>query len=416
MAEEENNTEKIEIIPSNWQKNESIITVIGVGGGGNNAVERMFHDGITDVNYMVCNTDKQVLESSEVPNKLQLGAILTKGLGAGCDPETGRKAAVESLEQIKAFLADTTEMVFITCGMGGGTGTGASPVIAEAAKEKDLLVIGVVTLPFRDEGPAARNRAIGGLKEMQKHVDSLLVVDNNKLYDIYGSLKLNEAFSKADEVLSTAVRGITDVIHSHGFINMDFADVKMVMKNSGVALIGIGEGEGEGRAMTAVQQAFHSPLLNDLDLTTAGKALVNITYSEQNKGMKVEELGQIMEYINNYTGNNSNYKRGLVDDPKAGDKVHVTVIATGFEMTSLPQYVQVDDKDKIVINASETDDMYQTGVPLQKTLKGSNGAPKIHLKPGEKPALIIGEGESIENLEIEPAFKRRDRMIQQNAN
>ena len=405
--------EKISLIPEGWSKNDSIITVIGVGGAGNNAVSRMVHEGIKDVNYMICNTDKQVLGNTEVPNRLQLGTVLTKGLGAGCDPEVGRKAALESLDDIKAFLAGTTEMVFITCGMGGGTGTGAAPVIAQAAKEKDLLVIGVVTLPFKDEGPDPRARAIAGVTEMKKHVDSLLVVDNNKLYDIYGDLNINEAFGKADEVLCTAVKGIADVIHSHGFINVDFADVKMVMKNSGVALIGIGEGQGEDRAIEAVQQAFHSPLLNDLDLSTAHQALVNITYSAASgSGLRVDEMGQIMSYINDFTGNNSNFKRGLVDDPKAGEKVHVTVIATGFEMTTLPVYIQVDSKDKIVLSQTDAEDMYQVGAPLQVTYQGQGAAPRYKFKAGEKPAMILGPDDVIDDVEIEPAMKRRDRLIQ----
>ncbi|MCI2082458.1 MAG: cell division protein FtsZ [Bacteroidales bacterium] len=404
--------EDIKIIPNDWKKTESIITVIGVGGGGNNAVTHMYHAGIKEVNFMICNTDKQVLEDSDVPNKLQLGEVLTKGLGAGCDPETGRKAALESLKKIKDFLEGSTEMVFITCGMGGGTGTGAAPVIAEAAKEKGLLVIGVITLPFRDEGPAARNRAIAGLAEMKKHVDSLLVVDNNKLYEIYGKDKFFEAFPKADEVLCTAVKGIADIIHSHGHINVDFADVKMVMKNSGIALIGIGEGEGEGRALKAVTQAFTSPLLNELDLSTARSALVNITTGDGDDSMKMEEFSQIMDYINDYTGNADNFKRGVVKDHNAGSKIMVTVIATGFEMTSLPQFVQIDSKDKIYLKPEEAEGMYQTGAPIQKTLHNENTTPNVHFKPNEKPALIVGEDDSIDNLEIEPAFKRRDRMIQ----
>ncbi|MEG2849531.1 MAG: cell division protein FtsZ, partial [Bacteroidales bacterium] len=269
------------IVPDGWNMSQSIIKVIGVGGGGCNAVTEMFRQGIKDVEFMICNTDMQSLKISNVPETLRLGTDLTKGLGAGCDPERGRRAATESIEEIRKSMQGNTEMVFITAGMGGGTGTGAAPVIAQVAKELGKLTVGVVTLPFRDEGTEFIKRAIIGIRELQKHVDSLLIIDNQKLYQVFGNLTIFQAFPRADEVLSTAVKSIAEIITRPGFINVDFADVRMVMKNSGMAIMGMGEAEGPDRAIDAVKKAFESPLLNDCDLTTAKGVLVNITSSKE---------------------------------------------------------------------------------------------------------------------------------------
>ena len=249
------------LVPDGWDMSQSIIKVIGVGGGGCNAVSEMYRQGIKDVDFMICNTDIQSLKISQVPETLRLGSDLTRGLGAGCDPEKGRKAATESIEDIRKSLQGNTEMVFITAGMGGGTGTGAAPVIAQVAKEMGKLTVAVVTLPFRDEGPEFVNRAVRGIRELKKHVDSLLIIDNQKLYKVFGELTIFDAFPRADEVLSTAVRSIADIINRPGFINVDFADVRMVMNNSGMAIMGMGEAEGPDRAIDAVQKALDSPLL-----------------------------------------------------------------------------------------------------------------------------------------------------------
>ncbi|MDO4736498.1 MAG: cell division protein FtsZ, partial [Bacteroidia bacterium] len=270
------------------------------------------------------------------------------GLGAGCDPERGRKAATESIDDIKKALQGNTEMVFITAGMGGGTGTGAAPVIAKVAREMKKLTVGVVTLPFRDEGQEFLRRAIIGIKELQKHVDSLLIIDNQKLYQVFGELTVFKAFPRADEVLCTAVRSISEIITRPGFINVDFADVKMIMQNGGMAIMGIGEAEGPDRAVDAVRKAFESPLLNDCDLTTAKGVLVNITSSEEGGGLTMSELSQIMDHVNSYTGTANKFKRGVVLDPTMGQKISVTVVATGFDVQNLPQ-ISTGEEDDVVI-------------------------------------------------------------------
>jgi len=266
--------EEKELIPTNWENNRSIIKVIGVGGGGGNAVSHMYRSGLTDVDFVICNTDSQALDMSPVPDKLQLGNVLTRGRGAGCNPEVARQAALESEERKRGLFEGSTEMVFITAGMGGGTGTGAAPVIAKIAREMGLLTVGVITLPVRDEGKDFLKRALEGIQEMQQHADSLLIIDNEKLYNAYGDLPIFEAFQRTDDILNTAVKGISEIITRPGFMNVDFADVKMVMKDSGMALMGTGAGSGENRALKAVDMAFTSPLLNDADLTRARNVLI----------------------------------------------------------------------------------------------------------------------------------------------
>lgn len=408
----EDNITTPELIPTNWTASDNIITIIGVGGGGSNAVNYMYSQKIPYVNFMICNTDKKALNMSNVPTKIQLGQVLTRGLGAGTNPEVGRKAAVESKDDIEKALEGSTEMVFITCGMGGGTGTGAAPVIAEIAKEKGLLTVGVATIPFRDEGPEALYRALEGIKEFTRHVDSLLVIDNEKLYEIFGSLNLFKAFPKADEVLATAVKSIAEIITCGGYINMDFADVKMVMQNSGMALMGHGSASGPDRALKAVEEAFSSPLLGPLDVKTAKRALVNITSSgEDGKAIETYELSQIMDYIKQYTGHTSSFKRGVVKDDSVGDSLCVTIVVTGFDMVVLPQ---INEEDIIKNNTIEIKydpipfNSRKHGVPLH-----SEGSSQINRKSRilGKPALIVDNLSEIENLEAETAYERRERML-----
>lgn len=326
-----------ELIPLDWDSNKgSIIKVIGVGGGGNNAVNHMSHMGIKDVDFVLCNTDAQVLQRSPITNLIPLGTTLTKGRGAGCDPERGKQAAEESLDAITEMLSSNTEMVFITAGMGGGTGTGAAPVIARIAKEMGILTVAIVTFPFKDEGLSFTRRAIEGIKELQNHVDSLLLINNDKLYEMYGMLSVREAFKMADNILATAAKGIAEIITNPGYINVDFEDVKKVMKDSGVALLGTGIASGENRALEAVENALNSPLLNSNTIAGARNILVNITSGEE-KEITMMELGSIMDYIQQEAGSIENMKRGVVYDSSLKDAISVTIVATGFEVHDIPE-------------------------------------------------------------------------------
>ena len=400
-----------DLIPTSWEKRGNIITVVGVGGGGNNAVSYMYTLGLKDVDFVVCNTDMQALQSSPVPTKLQIGPVLTKGLGAGTDYLVGRKAAEESNEEINKIFAGDTQMVFVTCGMGGGTGTGAAPLVAKTAKEMGKLTVGVVTVPFRDEGKEALYRAVEGIKELSKHVDSILVIDNQKLYQLYGKMGMKKAFSKADEVLATAVKSIAEIITSSGYINVDFADVKKVMQNSGVAIMGIGEAEGEDRATKAVEMALNSPLLNDLNLRSVKNALINITGSSDDEhGISMEELSQIMDFTTQYTGATINFKRGIVFDESMGDKISVTIIATGFEMWQLPV---IDESE--INRGNKIDVLYDKNL-FRNRKKGRPIAPdngKLLNKQRVTgiPALIVDDVRLIKALEDEPAYTRRERML-----
>ena len=404
---------ELQMIPTNWQKRDNIIKVIGVGGGGGNAVAYMFQQELTDIDFAVCNTDLQALEMNPVQEKIQLGAILTKGLGAGTDNIVGKKAAEESLDDIQKLFHPGTEMVFVTCGMGGGTGTGGAPVVANTAKQKGLLTVGVVTIPFRDEGEEALYRAVQGVKELSQQVDSILIIDNQKLYDIYPDLDVFTAFDKANEVLCTAVRSIADIITKGGHINTDFADVRKIMQNSGVSMIGIGMGSGKDRVTTAVDQAIGSPLLNNLDLTTAKRALVNITTSSENgKAASMTELSQIMDLIKSKTGNMIHFKRGIVKDDKMGDSIMITIIATGFEMTQLPM-INVRRENTIEVRYDEIGDRFRkTGMPLCPD-EESHINNKARLDG--KPSLIVDRLEDLQAMEDEPAFYRRERLIKNRA-
>ena len=307
------------------QDSPKIIKVIGVGGGGGNAVNHMYKEGIHDVTFVLCNTDHQALADSPVPVKLQLGK---EGLGAGNRPARAREAAEESLESIKSMLNDGTKMVFITAGMGGGTGTGAAPIIAKTAKEMDILTIGIVTIPFRWEGDKKIDQALDGVEEISKHVDALLVINNEKLSEIYNDLSVDDAFDRADDTLSIAAKSIAEIITLHGKVNLDFNDVKTVLKDGGVAIMSTGYGEGEGRVSAAIQNAQHSPLLNNNNIFDSKKVLLNVSYSSQHKLM-MNEMDEVKEFMNRFS-RDFETKFGIAIDDSLGDQVKITLLATGF--------------------------------------------------------------------------------------
>lgn len=311
---------------------ESIIKVIGVGGGGSNAVNHMCRQGIHGVEFVVCNTDIQALRLSPVKNKIQLGKELTEGRGAGCVPERGRQSAVESMAFIKNLLSHNTKMVFITAGMGGGTGTGAAPEIAREARELGILTIGIVTLPFSFEGRRKMEQAMDGIDELEQYVDALLIIKNDKLKEIYGDLKLSEAFAMADNVLTIAAKSIAEIITFKGYVNVDFADVDGVMRNSGVALMGAAEAVGENRAMQALEEALVSPLLNSHDIRGASNILLNMLYG--NKEVTMDEITLITENLQERVGGDVNVIWGAGKDETLGDKLRVAVIAVGFNRNS----------------------------------------------------------------------------------
>src|ERR1700757_630105 len=324
----------------------SIIKVIGVGGGGSNAVNHMFKQGIKGVDFIVCNTDKQALDISPVANRIQLGAALTKGLGAGSIPEMGKNSALETIEEIRKYLGDGTEMVFITAGLGGGTGTGAAPIIASVTREMGILSVGIVTMPFVFEGKKRKQQAEAGLAEMKKYVDTLLVICNDKLRDIYGNLKMSEAFAHADNVLTGAAKSIAEIISLHMHINVDFNDVKTVMKDSGVAIMGTASASGERRAIRAVEQALNSPLLNDNNIRGARHVLLNIMSGTDDISM--DEFGEITDYIQEASGYTAELITGYGIDQSLGDSVGVTIIATGFESNKPSGFETAKQPEKIV--------------------------------------------------------------------
>ena len=311
------------------EKGNSIIKVIGVGGGGGNAVNHMYRDGIHDVTFVLCNTDNQALNDSPVPVHLQLGK---EGLGAGNKPERARQAAEETLDDIKNMLSDGTKMAFITAGMGGGTGTGAAPVIARVSKELGILTVGIVTIPFRFEGPKKIDQALDGVEEMAKHVDALLVINNERLREIYPDLAVLDAFAKADDTLSIAAKSIAEIITVHGLINLDFNDVKTVLKDGGVAIMSTGYGKGEGRVKKAIDDALNSPLLNDNDVFNSKKILLSITFSSTNTespGLTMDEMNDVNDFMSKF-GEDFELKWGLALDPDLDNTVKVTILATGF--------------------------------------------------------------------------------------
>lgn len=333
------------------QEENSIIKVIGVGGGGSNAVNHMFRLGIKGVDFIICNTDKQALEKSPVPNKVQLGFESTKGLGAGSIPDVGRDAALESINEIKRFLGEGTQMVFITAGLGGGTGTGAAPVIASIARELGILTVGIVTIPFAFEGKKRRAQAELGLEEMKKYVDTLLVIGNDKLREIYGNLKMSEAFAHADDVLTGAAKSIAEIISLHMHINVDFNDVKTVMKDSGVAIMGSAVASGERRAVKAVEEALNSPLLNDNDISGARHVLLNIMSGTDDIDM--DEFGEITDFIQEAAGGTAELITGYGTDASLGDNVSVTIIATGFKSKQNTGFEAPVFKERKIVNLEE---------------------------------------------------------------
>ena len=368
----------------------SIIKVVGVGGGGSNAVNYMFHQGIRDVEFMVCNTDAQALDHSPVPHKIQLGETLTSGLGAGSKPDIGREAARESVREIEEALGGSTKMVFITAGMGGGTGTGAAPVIAEIAKDMGLLTVAIVTIPFLFEGAKRVTQALDGVEEIQKHVDALLVISNQKLREIYGDLKLSNAFSKADDVLLTATKGIAEIITLPGYVNVDFADVQTVMKNSGIAIMGMGSAAGEKRAFKAIEHALISPLLNNNDITGSKDILLNITSG--NVEITMDEVGEITDYIQERVGIEASIIWGTGTDKSLGDAVSVSIIATGFTEKSIPELVE---KQKSRVRKFNLEDEIEP-------------EPEQELEDDEIPRLEFGQEESDEQPLKEVDFTKKE--------
>lgn len=357
----------------------SSIKVIGVGGGGSNAVNHMFDLGIKGVDFIVCNTDKQALDVSAVPYKIQLGASLTEGNGAGAIPEVGKNAAIENIDDIRDVLSKGTKMVFVTAGMGGGTGTGAAPIIAGIARELGILTVGIVTVPFGFEGRKRRLQAEEGLEEMRKSVDTLLVINNEKLREMTGNLTINNAFSKADDVLTVAAKGIAELISVTGSVNVDFNDVYTVMKDSGVAIMGSAAVEGDDRAIRCVQEAMSSPLLNDNNIYGAKYVLLNITYGE--KEVLMDEITEITDYIQDEAGSTADVIWGHGYDPSLGDKLSVTLIATGFKTSDAPLTGFDKAPEKIVRSLNEEPKKEITQQMQKPTEQVSNVEPANSFEP-----------------------------------
>ena len=355
-------------------KNKSnVIKVIGVGGGGSNAINYMFQQGIMGVDFVVCNTDAQALEKSAVPIKIQLGASLTEGLGAGANPDVGRQSAQESYDDLHTLLSTQTKMVFITAGMGGGTGTGAAPIIARMAKDLDVLTVGIVTMPFQFEGKIRLEQAQKGMEELKNNVDSLIVINNNKLREVYGNLGFKAGFSKADEVLATAARGIAEVITHHYTQNIDLKDAKTVLTNSGSAIMGSASASGANRAQESIVKALDSPLLNDNKITGCKNVLLLIVSGEEE--ITIDEIGEINDFIQSEAGNNTNIIMGVGDDPELGDSISVTIIATGFN--SDQQHEIVNTEAKKVIHTLEEDQPFVHDLTEKKEATSAFSAPIV---------------------------------------
>lgn len=357
----------------------SIIKVIGVGGGGSNAVNYMYNLGIKGVDFLVCNTDRQALDISPVPLKVQLGPSLTEGRGAGAIPEIGRNAAIENVEELRQLLSKDTKMVFVTAGMGGGTGTGAAPVIAQIAKEMNILTVGIVTVPFGFEGRRRRQQAEEGLEELRQSVDTLLVINNDRLREIGGNLTMSKAFAMADDVLATAAKGIAEVISVTGIINVDFNDVNTVMRNSGVAIMGSATAEGEDRAIKAVKAALNSPLLNDNQIVGAKHVLLNITYGDIELSM--DEMGEITDYIQEASGYTAEVIFGHGYESTLGDKVGITLVATGFHADPVTGFEKAPEK---VVRPLEEEPKKEIVTPLTSpTQQVASATAEPFLKPQE---------------------------------
>ncbi len=373
----------------------SIIMVAGVGGGGSNAVNHMYHLGISDVGFMICNTDVQALNRSQIPIKVVLGESLTQGLGAGNKPEVGRAAAEESEQEIIDILKRyNTRMVFVTAGMGGGTGTGAAPVIAKAARQLDILTIAIVTIPFKTEGPKRFTQAIEGIEEMRKYVDSLLVINNENILELHGELGLSEAFGMADDILASAAKGIAEIITGDNYINVDFRDIHTVMSNSGVALMGSGRASGENRADKAVRDALTSPLLNHRDISGAKNILLNITSGSQEATLK--ETHYITEFVQRQTGNMAELIWGAGSDELLGDEIKVTIIATGFEAATIDNIFTgqpIMDPESAFDGGSEEGALAADGQGAEDTApevagEKPSGPFRIHRSEGGKSVIV----------------------------
>jgi len=387
----------------------SIIKVLGIGGGGNNAVNHMFEKGIRDVNFVVCNTDHQALTKSQVPIKVQIGESLTEGRGAGSKPEVGRQAAIENIDDVMDALSGNTKMVFITTGMGGGTGTGATPVIAKACKDAGLLTIAVVTIPFKSEGKVRIRQAIDGVTELKDHVDSLLVINNEKLREIYGNQPVSTAFAKADDILTTAVKGIAESITVTGYINVDFADVETVMKNSGVSIMGMGKASGENRAIKAIENALSSPLLNSNDVTGANSILINISSGTGEHELTMDELGEITDYMYEAASDDALIIRGLSKDDTLNEEISVTVIATGFESNSIFQPYKPKKPSKVELLSNKN------AIPSRIIPETGNDVFSVHEK-GKKSIITDFEEEQGMldfNLEQSESFNESHRQRNQ---
>lgn len=391
-------------------KEKSIIKVIGVGGGGGNAVNHMYREGIHDVSFMLCNTDNQALNDSPVPVHLQLGK---EGLGAGNKPEKARQAAEESREQVTKMLNDGTKMAFITAGMGGGTGTGAAPVIAEISKGLDILTVGIVTIPFKFEGNKKIDQALDGVEEMAKHVDALLVINNERLRAIYPELRLLDAFKKADDTLSVAAKSIAEIITTHGLINLDFNDVKTVLKDGGVAIMSTGYGEGEGRLKKAIEDALNSPLLNDNDIFNSKKILLSINFCDNDNGkdsFMMEEMNDLNDFMAKFD-NGFEIKWGVALDPELGKRVKVTILATGFgvnDVDGMSNHIGTKRSMKEAEQlAKETEEQEARRERINR-FYGNDGNTPMRRRPN----IFIFNEESLNNdeviLEVEdtPTYKR----------
>ncbi len=415
MTDYNNNTEPMVDFVTPEKKKKSIIKVIGVGGGGGNAVNHMYREGIHDVTFLVCNLDRQALEDSPVPVQLLLG---TEGLGAGNKPERGRKTAEECADDIHHMLDDGTKMAFITAGMGGGTGTGAAPVIARISKEMGILTVGIVTIPFRFEGSLKIDQALDGVEEMSKHVDALLVINNERLLQIYNDLSVLEAFAKADDTLSTAAKSIAEIITNHGLINLDFNDVKTVLKDGGVAIMSTGYGEGENRVRKAIDDALNSPLLNDNDVFNAKKILLSINYS-QNKGdgnapagLMMDEMKEVNEFMSKFS-RDFEIKWGVNLDPDLGQKIKVTILATGFginDVDGMDDYISKRTQEQIDREAEKRAELDQRREHYYDNNK-NNG----QYKP--RPNIFTFQPNELDNDEIilavenSPTYKRTKQML-----
>ena len=393
---------------------DSIIKVIGVGGGGGNAVNHMYREGIHDVTFVLCNTDAQALNDSPVPVHLQLG---DEGLGAGNRPERARQAAEDTSEDIKNMLNDGTKMAFITAGMGGGTGTGAAPVIARISKELGILTVGIVTIPFRFEGAKKIDQALDGVEEMAKHVDALLVINNERLREIYPELSLLNGFRKADDTLSVAAKSIAEIITVHGIMNLDFNDVKTVLKDGGVAIMSTGYGEGEGRVKQAIEDALNSPLLNDNDVYKSKKILLSINFNSDDKdnpGLTMEEMGDVTEFMNHFSAD-FELKWGLAIDPELDKKVKVTILATGFgieDVDGMGSHIKKQTQEDAARLAEEEEKAAERRDRRDRFYKDNNNSQYKH-----RPHIYRFTADELDNedvilaVENTPTYKRTKQMI-----